>query len=91
MAVLALVFAALHVEKSLVEAEKSESKGEKLLAGGGIVVRGIQIGVCRVHVRMTSLFSNSRRANSKRMREKTLDTEFTESTERTEKQTEDQL
>ena len=46
VAVLAFVFAPLHVEKSLVEAEKSESEGEKLLAGGGIVVRGKQIGVC---------------------------------------------
>ena len=41
MAVLALVLAALHVEKSLVEAQKSEAKGKQLLAGGGIVVRGI--------------------------------------------------
>jgi hypothetical protein len=38
---LALVVAAFHVEKSLVEAEKSYAEGEKLLAGGGIVVRGI--------------------------------------------------
>jgi len=43
VAVLALVFAALHVEKSLVEAEKGKAEGEKLLTGGGIVVRGIQI------------------------------------------------
>ena len=41
VAVLALVLAALHVEKSLVEAQKSEAKGKQLLAGGGIVVRGI--------------------------------------------------
>jgi len=41
VSVLALVFAALHVEKSFVETEKSEAEGEKLLAGGGIVVRGI--------------------------------------------------
>jgi hypothetical protein len=40
---LALVLPAFHVEKSFVEAEKSDSEGEKLLAGGGIVVRGIQI------------------------------------------------
>jgi hypothetical protein len=39
VAMLALVFAALHVEKSFVQAEKSEAKGKKLLAGGGIVVR----------------------------------------------------
>ena len=41
VAVLALVVAALHVEKSLVEAKKSNTQGEKLLAGGGIAVRGI--------------------------------------------------
>ena len=41
VAVLALVFATLHVEKSLVEAQKSKTEGEQLLAGGGIVVRGI--------------------------------------------------
>jgi len=39
--VLALVVAALHVEKSLVKPEKSKTEGEKLLAGGRIVVRGI--------------------------------------------------
>jgi len=39
--VFAFVFAALHVEKSLVEAQKSKAEGEKLLAGRGIVVRGI--------------------------------------------------
>jgi len=39
--VLALVLAALHVEKSLVEAEKGEAEGEELLTGGGIAVRGI--------------------------------------------------
>jgi len=43
VAMLALVFAALHVEKSLVEAEKGKAEREKLLTGGGIVVRGIQI------------------------------------------------
>src|SRR6267378_2062995 len=43
VAVLALVLAALHVEKSLVDAQKSKTEGEKLLAGGGIGVRGIQI------------------------------------------------
>jgi hypothetical protein len=37
----ALVLAALHVEKSLVEAEKGYAEGEKLLAGGGIAVRGV--------------------------------------------------
>ena len=41
VAVRALVVAALHVEKSLVEAEKSKTEGEELLAGGRIVVRGI--------------------------------------------------
>jgi hypothetical protein len=41
VAVLALVVAALHVEKSFVEAEKGQAEGEKLLTGGGIVVRGI--------------------------------------------------
>jgi hypothetical protein len=41
VAVVALVVAALHVEKSFVEAEKGEAQGEKLLTGGGIVVRGI--------------------------------------------------
>ena len=41
VAVRALVVAAFHVEKSLVEAEKSKTQGEKLLAGGRIVVRGI--------------------------------------------------
>jgi len=41
VAVLALVVAALHVEKSLVEAKKSNAQGEKLLAGGGIAVRRI--------------------------------------------------
>jgi hypothetical protein len=41
VAVLALVFAALHVEKSFVETEKSEAQGEQLLSGRGIVVRGI--------------------------------------------------
>ena len=40
VAVLALIVAALHVEKSLVEAQKSNTQGEKLLAGGGIAVRG---------------------------------------------------
>jgi hypothetical protein len=40
VAVLALIVAALHVEKSLVEAQKSYTQGEKLLAGGGIAVRG---------------------------------------------------
>jgi len=39
--VLALVFAAFHVEKSFVEAKKSEAEREKLFAGRGIVVRGI--------------------------------------------------
>jgi hypothetical protein len=39
--VFALVFAALHVEKGFVEAEKRETEGEKFLAGGRIVVRGI--------------------------------------------------
>jgi hypothetical protein len=43
VAVLALVLAALHVEKSLVDAQKSKTEGEKLLAGWGIGVRGIQI------------------------------------------------
>jgi len=43
VAVLALVFASLHVEKSLVKSEKSEAQGEQFLAGGGIVVRGKQI------------------------------------------------
>ena len=46
VAVLAFVFAALHVDKSFVQAEKSEAQGEQFLAGGGIVVRGKQIGVC---------------------------------------------
>jgi hypothetical protein len=41
VAVLALVVTALHVEKSLVKPEKSKAEGEKLLAGGRIVVRGI--------------------------------------------------
>jgi len=39
--VLALVFTALHVQKSLMQAEKCEAEGEQLLARGGIVVRGI--------------------------------------------------
>ena len=39
VALLTLVFAALHVEKSFVKAKKGEAKGEKLLAGRGIVVR----------------------------------------------------
>ena len=43
VAVLALVVATFHVEQSFVEAEKSEAEGKELLAGGGIVVRGIQI------------------------------------------------
>ena len=43
VAVLALIVAAFHVEKSFVEAQKSEAEGQKLLAGGGIVVRGIQV------------------------------------------------
>jgi len=38
---LALVLAAFHVEKSLVELEKRQSEGEELLAGRGIIVRGI--------------------------------------------------
>ena len=41
--VLALVFTAFHIEKRLVEAEKSEAEREKLFAGRGIVVRGVQI------------------------------------------------
>jgi hypothetical protein len=41
--VLALVLPAFHVEKSFVEAEKSDSEGEKFLSGGGVVVRGIQV------------------------------------------------
>jgi len=41
VAMLALVVAAFHVEQSFVEAEKSEAQREKLLSGGGIVVRGI--------------------------------------------------
>ena len=43
VAVLALVLSALHVEKSLVDAQKSKTEGKKLLAGGGIGVRWIQI------------------------------------------------
>jgi len=39
--VLAFVFAAFHVEKSFVEAEKREAEREKLFAGRRIVVRGI--------------------------------------------------
>src|SRR5258708_4597341 len=39
--VLALVFTALHIQKSLMQAEKCEAKGKQLLARGGIVVRGI--------------------------------------------------
>ena len=39
VAMLAFVFAALHVEKSFMQAEKREAKGEKLLAGRGIAVR----------------------------------------------------
>src|SRR5260370_32184662 len=41
VAVLAFVFAAFHIEKRLVEAEKSEAQREKFFAGGGIVVCGI--------------------------------------------------
>jgi len=41
IAVFALVIAALHVQKGLVELEKCEAEGEKFLAGGGVVVRGI--------------------------------------------------
>jgi len=41
VAVLALVLTALHVEKSFMEAEKCEAERKQLLAGGGIVVRGI--------------------------------------------------
>jgi hypothetical protein len=41
VAMVALVLAAFHVEKSLVKLEKRQSEGQELLAGRGIIVRGI--------------------------------------------------
>jgi hypothetical protein len=49
VAVLALVIAAFHVEKSFVEFEERKAKGDQFLAGGGIVVGGGQIGIWRGH------------------------------------------
>jgi hypothetical protein len=59
---LALIFAALHVEESLVDFKKGEAKGDEPLPGRGIVVRGIETGVRGIHFR---LFSIVRQAGGK--------------------------
>jgi hypothetical protein len=65
VAMLALVFAALHIEKGLVKLKKSEAKRDEPLPGLGIVVRGIETGVGRIHFSATCLLSDRQEANSK--------------------------
>jgi hypothetical protein len=66
VSVLALIFAALHIEKGLVKLEKSEAKRDEPLPRRGIVVRGIETGIRRIHFTATNIFSDSQEGNSKR-------------------------
>src|ERR1700674_54817 len=79
-AVLALVVAALHVEKGLVELEERQAESDQFLACRRVVVPGRSIGVQIIHWLLTHLLCDSRWTNSKST---AWEKESTQTTQRT--------